>query len=140
MDILERRPRAVRFVDFTLEKLEGGRCRARVELDRQLNPALRQRYIGTAEDAASAAGTIKCSALAALEALRRVVGAAEEDLTLEDLKAVKVFDESAVIVALRARHKTQARRLVGFCLVEENAAQAAALAVLNATNRFLGTG
>lgn len=140
MIILERRPRAVRFVDFKLEQLGDARCRARVELDRQLNPSLRQRYIGTAEDESSTTGALRCAARAALEALRRVVGAAEEDLSYEDLKIVKVFDAPAVAVALKARHEQDMVRLVGFCLVDQEPARSAVLAVLSATNRFLGTG
>lgn len=138
---LERRERTVRFVEITLEQIAGGRCRVKVELDRRLNPALRQRYFGTAEDEGSASGGLRCAARATLEALRRVVGASERELSFRDLKTVKVFDEPAVVVAVQAQRRDERRRLVGFCLVEDGAQpRAAALAVLNATNRFFGTG
>jgi len=44
------------------------------------------------------------------------------------------------MVAICARRDQQFRELTGFCQVDGEAPRAAALAVLNATNRFLGVG
>ncbi len=50
-----------------------------------------------------------------------------------------VFDEAAVIVAVTVRYEHKVRHMVGFCVIEdESPIEAAPLAVLNATNRFLG--
>jgi hypothetical protein len=45
-----------------------------------------------------------------------------------------------VLVSVSAQRQQVSRELLGFCPVEGDAPRAAALAVLNATNRFLGLG
>jgi hypothetical protein len=45
-----------------------------------------------------------------------------------------------IIVSLAATRASKSRTLLGVCDAGEDLARAAALAVLNATNRFLGVG
>jgi hypothetical protein len=94
-------------------------------------------FEGTAEGLGSAAAELRCAAEAAAEALRAAV---EEKLDFELLgvKAVRAFDSTVVIVALSCHNGDRAVRLVGSCLTEETPHRCAALAVLSATNRFLG--
>jgi hypothetical protein len=54
------------------------------------------------------------------------------------VKAVRAFDATVVIVSLSTNAEGSDQRIVGSVLTELDAARAAALAVLNATNRLLG--
>jgi hypothetical protein len=54
------------------------------------------------------------------------------------VKAVRAFDATVVIVSLATHGAEIRRRVVGSVLTEEDLPRAAALAVLNATNRILG--
>ena len=123
----------LRFEEFTFQRLPNGRCRARVVL----TWADGRRFEGGADGVTSQTGELRCSAVAAVQALERAV---EPDLGFELLgvKAVRAFDATVVIVSLSAREKAQATRLVGSCLTETDPPRGAALAVLNATNRLLG--
>jgi hypothetical protein len=53
------------------------------------------------------------------------------------VKAVRAFDATVVIVSLSTNAEGD-QRVVGSVLTEDDPARAAALAVLNATNRILG--
>ena len=126
-------PERLRFQDFTFERLASGHCRARVVLSWGDG----RQFVGEAEGVISQAGELRCSAAAAVRALERVV---QPKLGFEVLgvKAVRAFDATVVIVSLSARTETGVTRLVGSYLAQTDAAQGAALAVLNATNRMLG--
>lgn len=134
--LVDRRPRSVKFVRLDLEQLPGNRCRARVELERQPG----QTYVGTADGRRSKTGKLRCTAQAAADALRQAVGADEDAFELLELKTVTVLETTAVIVALSVHHQNETWQLVGFCLTAQHPTRAPALAVLNATNRFLDTG
>jgi hypothetical protein len=123
----------LRFQDFSFQRLSNGRCRAKVQLawsDGRL-------FQGEAEGMTSQAGELRCSALAAVQALERVSEPAIH-FELLGVKAVKAFDATVVIVSLSAREPGGARRLVGSFLSESDPPRGAALAVLNATNRMMG--
>ena len=123
----------LRFHDFTFQRLPNGRCRAKVVLMWSDG----REFVGQADGVTSQAGELRCSAVAAAEALTRAV---EPRLDFEVLgvKAVRAFDATVVIVSLAARADSQATRLVGSNLTETDPPRGAALAVLNATNRILG--
>lgn len=124
----------VRFHDFQFERLPDGRCRARVDLawteDRH--------YLGEADGVGSETGEMRCAAMATVDALTTVISGHDVDLRLLGVKSVRAFDAIVVIVALGARARERDSRLVGSYLTEADAPRGAALAVLNATNRFLG--
>lgn len=124
----------VKFQDFAFERLPDGRCRARVELAW----AGGRHFRGEAEGMASETGDMRCAATAALDALVKAVGTPAVRLELLGVKSVRAFDSLVVIVALSATDGTRSTRLVGSYLTETDVARGAALAVLNATNRFLG--
>jgi len=124
----------VKFQDFTFERTPDGRCRARVELAW----AGGRHFRGEAEGMASETGDMRCAATAALDALVKAVGTPAVRLELLGVKSVRAFDSLVVIVALSATDGTRSTRLVGSYLTETDIARGAALAVLNATNRFLG--
>jgi hypothetical protein len=54
------------------------------------------------------------------------------------VKAVRAFDATVVIVSLSTNGEGSDQRVVGSVLTELDPGRAAALAVLNATNRILG--
>lgn len=123
----------LRFLEFAFQRLPNGRCRAKVVL---AGPNGRQ-FVGECDGVTSQAGELRCSAIAAVHALERVV---QPRLSFELLgvKALRAFDATVVIVSLSARSEKEASRLVGSALTETDPPRGAALAVLNATNRVLG--
>ena len=129
---MDPRPaRTVRFVGAQVGRVSGGGPRAFVELER--SPG--ERFVGTAEGE-----TLQGTAEAALRALSQVVGGAEGTFRVRGVETVEVFGGRAVIVALSMSHQGETRSLLGICSAEPDPTRAAALAVLNATNRFLGVG
>lgn len=123
----------LKFEEFTFQRLPNGRCRARIVL----SWADGRRYEAEGEGVTSQAGELRCSALAAVQALEAAVEP-KIDFELLGVKAVRAFDATVVIVSLMARLPDAATRLVGSCLTETDPPRGAALAVLNATNRMLG--
>ena len=123
----------LRFQVFALDRLSDGRCRARV----QLSWIDGREFTGEHEELPSQAGELRCSALAAVQALERAVRDGVQ-LELLGVKAVRAFDATVVIVSLSVRSDGHAWRMVGSYLTETDPPRAAALAVLNATNRVLG--
>jgi hypothetical protein len=123
----------LRFAEFVLDRLPSGRCRAKVGLTWRDSEA----FIGECEGLASQAGELRCAAQACVIALGQAVqgGMAFE---LLGVKAVRAFDATVVIVSLSTNAEGSDQRIVGSVLTEVDPARAAALAVLNATNRILG--
>lgn len=125
----------LKYVGLSFTKLPECRCRARVEIERRAG----QTAVASAEGPHTGAGKLRAAAQATLEAIKRSVNASPKAFELVDIRPVKVFDEAAVIVAVAVRYDGNVRHMVGFCVIDdENPLEAAPLAVLNATNRFLG--
>jgi hypothetical protein len=122
----------LRFAEFVLDRLPNGRCRAKVGLTWRDSEA----FTGDNEGLASQAGELRCAAQACVNALGQAV---QGGMTFELLgvKAVRAFDATVVIVSLSTNAEGD-QRVVGSVLTEDDPARAAALAVLNATNRILG--
>ncbi len=123
----------LRFQDFSFERLASGRCRAKVVL----GTGDGRQFTGESEGVISQAGELRCGAAATVRALERVVQP-QLGFELLGVKAVRAFDATVVIVSLSARQEARSSRLVGAYLTEDDPPRAAALAVLNATNRILG--
>jgi hypothetical protein len=130
--MLDTHPR-LRFAEFRLDRLPSGRCSAFVILT---GPG-GARYEGESKGLASQAGELRCAAQACIAALTQSV---QGELSFDCLgvKAIKAFDATVVIVSLATKGEGVPKRVVGSVLTEEDATRAAALAVLNATNRLLG--
>jgi hypothetical protein len=56
------------------------------------------------------------------------------------VQLIRAVGEPAVVVRVKAEHGHETRDLIGFCLAGDDPMRGAALAVLNATNRFLDLG
>ncbi len=125
----------LKFVSLSFASPADCRCRARVVLERQPG----QITVASAEGPDSGAGKLRAAAQATLETVRRSVDASPKAFELVGIKAVTVFGEAAVIVAIAFRSDRKEQRMVGFCVIDDDdPPRAAPLAVLNATNRFLG--
>lgn len=120
-----------RFSRFRLARMADGRCRARVALLWEH----RGRFIGEAEALGAASGELRCAAQACLNALAQ--GVPEVAFDILGVKAIRAFDANVVLVSLAVRGSPSSPRLVGSCLAGENLGRAAALAVLQATNRVI---
>lgn len=123
----------LRFVDFRLDRLPSGECRARVTLAWPDGEG--PRYQGEARGLTSQAGELRCAAQAALAALAQAVR--DPSFELVGVKAVRAFDATVVIVSLGLPGHSEGPRVVGSYLAEGDVPRGAALAVLNATNRLL---
>ena len=127
-------PPRLKFSSFEFARFHNGRCRASVGLEKPDGALIQETVEAVA--AAESTSELRCAAQATLEALGKSVG----DICTFDLlgvKAIKAFDTTVIIVAITVHHDEQIHRLVGSYLAEENPERGAALAVLNATNRFL---
>jgi hypothetical protein len=123
----------LRFAEFVLDRLPNGRCRAKVGLTWKDSEA----FAGESEGLCSQAGELRCAAQACVQALSQAVQGGMV-FELLGVKAVRAFDATVVIVSLSTNAEGTDQRVVGSVLTEDDAARAAALAVLNATNRILG--
>ncbi len=122
----------LRFAEFDFRRLPSGGCQARVVLEWMPG----QQFVGVAEGMASATGSLRCAAQAAVRAIEQSV---TEPMTFELLgvKALRAFDSTVIIVSLSTHSGAESRRIVGSYLTEDGRERGAALAVLNATNRLL---
>lgn len=94
-------------------------------------------FVGTAERPDSPQAELRCAAEATARALE---GVTRNKVALEVLAvtAIEGFDTVLVVVSFEALDRVE--RLVGSCLIKvQPPSRAAALAVLHATNRRLGT-
>lgn len=134
-----REPRVVKFVKAELSQ-EAGKCRAQVELNRDQGRS----YFGTAEGRCESPENLRTVAQACANALLQAA-AVGGDPTLFEIRVNQVaiqaaFGKETVLVSVAGTYFKQRRDLLGLCVIETDPARAAALAVLNATNRFLGVG
>jgi len=128
--------RVVRYISVELVPLSGAALQARVELRRDTG----ERYIGTAESHDARKSPELVAAAAAISAVCQAARLDATRVSLHDVQLTNVADRPIIVVALSGSYHDQTLPLIGACHVEGNAPRAAALAVLNATNRLLATG
>jgi len=131
-----RPPRLVKFVSAEVEQLSEDRCRAQVELLHQDGKA----HLGKVEGGCAQAERLRLAAQAAADAVRSAVGGTGDQLEVTGATITEAFGKRTVFVQVAALYIGQRRELMGFCLIDPDPARAAALALLNAVNRFLGIG
>jgi hypothetical protein len=124
----------LKFLSLEVQTPDEGAHRARVELG--MGPG--ESFIGHADCAKPDADHLRCAAQATIDALHQAMKPSDGRFDLIGVHAVKAFDAIVVIVALLVGREQAPRRLVGSYLAEDDPTRAAAIAVLNATNRFLG--
>lgn len=132
----DRPPRLVRFISAELQELDEGRCRARVELVHQSGES----FVGEAEGGGGEADRLGSAARAAADAVRRAVGGPSDQVDVSGVTITEAFGKRTAFVQVHALYQGHRRELMGFCLIDPDPVRAAALAVLNAVNRFLNIG
>jgi hypothetical protein len=128
--------RTVRFLEVQLEPSEGDEWTARVRLSTAQAP----RCIGASRGPRLDPEGLRLLAEATAKALVQAVGPADHELEVHGIEQVKVFGRRALVVYVSARHGDRRQSLMGFSVADTNPPKAAALAVLNAVNRFWGVG
>ena len=124
----------LKFLSLEVQAPDQGAHSAHVELG--MGPG--ESFTGHADCSEPDTDHLRCAALATIEALHQAMKPTDVRFNLIGVHAVKAFDAIVVIVALLVGQDQTPRRLVGSYLAEEDPTRAAAIAVLNATNRFLG--
>ena len=96
----------------------------------------KEQYVGEAEGFESDRSRVEIAARAALAAIA-LCDAGELKLSFEGAKVIDAFDRQLVLVAVLVRQNRANIFLTGSCEVKESLETASALAVLNATNRWV---
>ncbi len=120
------------FSDFIFHRFPDGRCRAQVELTR-ISGGM---FVGTREGKGTETVALRCAAQASVDAIQQVVESGRS-FELLGVKSVHAFDSVIVIVSVGVTDQNGHRRFVGTYVADEGAERAAAVAVLNATNRYV---
>jgi hypothetical protein len=94
-----------------------------------------ERFVGEAEGYESDRSRVELSARATMAAIQ--LGESELNLSLEGAKVVTAFDRELVLVGVVVRRGRNSMLLTGSCEIKDSAETASALAVLNATNRWV---
>ncbi|MDB4914176.1 MAG: hypothetical protein JWM95_1820 [Gemmatimonadetes bacterium] len=126
------RQERLRFHEFSVQRTPAGRVSCQVMLEYGTG----QLYTGQTVGQASPAGETRLGAEAAIQALQTFT---EQMLTFElvGVKVSRAFDANVVIASLVQHRTGGAERLLGCYLTDGDLVRAAAIAVLNATNRVL---
>lgn len=94
-------------------------------------------YIGEAEGAETERSRAELAARAAVLAIGQAEGESRQ-LALDGCKLIDAFDREFVIVGLTARWGRESAFLSGTCEIKDSPETASVLAVLDATNRWIG--
>lgn len=123
----------LRFEELKYDTRPDGRCEVTVRLE-----WLEKIHAATVEGLETQQGRLRASSAATIDA---VLQAAGDSVSLEllGIKAVHAFDGWVVVTSLRAEVKERTYRLLGSasCEEENDLLRAAALSVLDASNRVL---
>ena len=98
-----------------------------------------EQYVGEADGMESDRSRIELSARATLAAIG-MSESGDRKLSLEGVKVVAAFDQELVLVSVHVRHARTTTPLTGTCVIKDSIETASALAVLNATNRWVESG
>ena len=126
----------LRFLSAEPEEISPGSVRTTVKL----RGRDAQTLVGVAESASKGSGELRSAALATVDAVCKATGTPGSEMDLLGVRLVKAFEATVVIVALAVPQRDGGkRRLVGAYLADDDVVRGAAIAVLNATNRYLGS-
>lgn len=118
---------------FELERRHPNRVHCRVVLTLGDHA-----YTGEAEALDTEDARLEAAARATLHALRAAAGGSADTIELEGARETTIAGQSYVVAAARLFHGRSVRRLAGAAAVETSPEYTAALAILQATNRWLG--
>ena len=117
-------------VEVRRSRSKGVQCRVTVRKGEES-------YIGEAEGLESERSRVDLAARAALSAIVMAVGG-ERGLALDGAMVVEAFGREFVCAGVTVRAGRESALMTGSCEIRESAETASALAVLDATNRWIG--
>jgi hypothetical protein len=118
------------------EDVEVRRSRTRGVLCRVTLRKGDESFVGEAEGMESERSRVDLAARAALVAITQAEGG-ERTLALDGATVVSAFDREFVFVGVTAKVARESHLLTGSCEIKDSAETASALAVLDATNRWI---
>jgi hypothetical protein len=127
-------PRTIRFVRAEVDVVAGESCTAVVEVESQGAGT----FTGTAQGGVTEQDQLRAVARATSDALSDAFEAQGARVRVIGVQLVDTVTQTAVVVSLAASKGAHTKTLLGICDGTSDPAKATALAVLNATNRFLG--
>ena len=126
--------RAIKFVRAQVDVLPGEQCQALVQIE-SLDSGV---VTATAQGGSSQADQLRAVARATSDALGEAFEAQGASVRVRSVQLVETITQTVVLVSLAASKETRTQSLLGVSDGTNDPAAATALAVLNATNRFLG--
>ena len=132
--MLDRPNRRIRFLECSVQD-QGDRLEARVALVDGDTP-----IEGTAERPSGQGGAPWPAAEATVDALRKAYGLSNDQMTLKDVVSFDIDGHPAVATSILTIVEGERKSLFGVSRIVDDEGQAAALAVLGATNRFFRNG
>ena len=132
----ERPRRTIKFVQAHIDPVGADRCRALVEFERSGSDTC----TATAEGGNDQLDALRAVTRAAADALSQTMKSEAVTVRVRGIQVVEAFAQTVVIVSVAASHAGTTRVLLGVSDSGDSPPRAAAVAVLNATNRFLGAG
>jgi len=131
-DELARRVLYFEDVEVRRSRLKGVTCRVTLRKGEEM-------LVGEAEGAESDRSRLELAARATLIAIAQADGG-DRGFALEGAKTVDAFEREFVFVGVTARQGRSTVLLTGSCEVKDSVETASALAVLDATNRWIAPG
>ena len=131
--MLDRPKRRIRFVECHVRD-NGDRVETRVALVDGDTPVE-----GMVERASGEGVVPWAAAEATLEALRQAYGIEADQVSLKDVVSLDIDGHPAVATSIVTTIGGEQRSLLGLSRIVDDEGEAAALAVLGATNRFFGS-
>jgi hypothetical protein len=120
-------------VEVRRSRLKGVTCRVTLRKGDEV-------LVGESEGPESDRSRVDLAARATLLAIATGGEDAERGFALEGAKIVDAFERTFVFVGVTARHGRNTALLTGSCEIKDSAETASALAVLDATNRWIAPG
>jgi len=126
-------PRIIRFVDARIDELADESCKATVEIDYRGVGV----FSGSARGPNSPPDQLRAMARATSDALSDAFETKGVRVRVVHVQLVASLTQTVVMVTLAVSRGKEQQSLVGVCDAADGHGRAAALAVLNATNRYL---
>jgi hypothetical protein len=138
VDGMPRRELYFEDVEIRGSRTKGMICKVTLTRSRESDkPGERtERIIGECEGTESDRNRVELAARATLAAVGMVQGA-ERKMNLEGAKVIDAFEREIVLVGIMVKQGRTSTLLMGSCEITDSAETASALAVLNATNRWV---
>ncbi len=125
--------RAIRFVKADVE-INGDQCRATVQIRNNEMVA----FTASAQGGSGDTDQLRAVARATADALSEAFDTSGVRVRVRGVQLVEGLAQTAVMASLAATKGSDTQSLLGICDLGDDPARATALAVLNATNRYLG--